>query len=943
MAVIRRIEAQRSFDIGGIPSTQVDDSVGQGLRAVGGAIQNAGEAMHAMEMRRLQSQMQMEEFATNQEFQRLQDDMSAEFADKQVNIDPSGKGFTESVSGIYNSRAEDFMKNVPEALKPKFSELLATSRNQWVDKAAAAEVDQRNSWYRTGVTERQQILQNQVFDDPAMFDAAKDDAFRTIDASGLPPVEKEALRKKTEEMFSLAVGEREVRDAEANPSSATGAASRLGVPAAGNDAVDVVVSKIIGVESGGKANAKNPNSSGSGLGQFIDSTWLSTVKKYRPDIAQGRSNKEILSLKNDPQLGREMTKRYTQENAAELRKSGMPVNPGTLYLAHFAGIGGAKAVLRSADDASLENVLGPAVIKANGFLSGKSAGWLKDWAAKKMGDAKGVSASTGAAPADPRYANLSLTQRLSIYDNIQAAAKRGESQQGAESRATIDLAVTNAPAAVQATGLYNGRMPTPDDFIKAYGALEGAQRFAAFQSTMDVSRTAFKMQGMSANEIGEVLRDAVPTSSGDDAAMQAERFKVLSGAAERTLKAREADPAAYAAQNFPAVKQAWDAVQSGQGSTQAAIAASFAAQQQLGIRNIQPLSKDVTANAINTYQNQEASEDARIGAVANLLMATNDPAQRRAVFEQLVKAGLPEITEGAVVAMERGDEGAARRLFRAAMIDPSKLPGKAAETNDAINTQIQADLMDEGGIGDIYYGLSNGSVENLERAQRDAKLLTNAVNLRLRNGEALDDAVQGAAKDLYGDVKPVTGDSDVNAQILVPVDEDEDAILEALARAKANVREALQAQMTVGADAPVADGTRSIISTATSNRIEDILSEGYFRNYGDGYAFFDPYTGKVIAGQDGAPLIFRSEDIVTSQEQGQSSGFWGGLRGAWEDLSRPIGELGGAARRPSAPAGLETPPETPADQIQSQRRQLFEDARDSGMIPDAGSVMQGAP
>src|SRR5690606_17939484 len=108
-------------------------------------------------------------------FQRMQDDMSADFADKQVNIDPSGKGFTDSVSGIYNSRAEDFMKNVPEALKPKFSELLATSRNQWVDKAAAAEVDQRNNWYRTGVTERQQILQNQVFDDPAMFDAAKED------------------------------------------------------------------------------------------------------------------------------------------------------------------------------------------------------------------------------------------------------------------------------------------------------------------------------------------------------------------------------------------------------------------------------------------------------------------------------------------------------------------------------------------------------------------------------------------------------------------------------------------------------------------------------------------------------------------------------------------------------------------------------------------------
>lgn len=462
MAVIRRIESQRSFDIGGIPSTQVDDSVGQGLRAVGGAIQNAGEAMHAMEMRRLQSQMQMVEFGQTEAFNRWQNDNALEFGKAQDEMSASGDGFTGNVSKVFTDRSEEFLKNVPDALKPKFSELVSTARETWINKAAAAEVDQRNNWYRTGVTERQQILQNQVFDDPAMFDAAKEDAFRTIDSSGLPPVEKEALKKKTEEMFSLAVGEREVRDAEANPSSATGAASRLGVPAAGNDAVDVVVSKIIGVESGGRANAKNPNSSASGLGQFIDSTWLSTVKKYRPDIAQGRSNKEILSLKNDPQLGREMTKRYTQENAAELRKSGMPVNPGTLYLAHFAGIGGAKAVLRSADDASLANVLGPAVIKANGFLSGKSAGWLKDWAAKKMGDAKGVPASTGAAPADPRYANLSLMQRLSIYDNIQAAAQRGETAIRAQEKAQYD-----AQKGALQLGIQTGEVASPQQILSS--------------------------------------------------------------------------------------------------------------------------------------------------------------------------------------------------------------------------------------------------------------------------------------------------------------------------------------------------------------------------------------------------------------------------------------------------------------------------------------------
>ncbi|MBX8785572.1 hypothetical protein HBA94_17585, partial [Ochrobactrum sp. GRS2] len=85
------------------------------------------------------------------------------------------------------------------------------------------------------------------------FDAAKQDAHRTIDASGLSPTEKEKLKKQADEMFSLTIGEREVREAQANSASITGAADRLGVPAVGSDAIGVVVGKIIGVESGGNA------------------------------------------------------------------------------------------------------------------------------------------------------------------------------------------------------------------------------------------------------------------------------------------------------------------------------------------------------------------------------------------------------------------------------------------------------------------------------------------------------------------------------------------------------------------------------------------------------------------------------------------------------------------------------------------------------------------
>lgn len=461
MPVIRTIQAERGIEVGGAPSTRIDSSVGQGLQQLGGAISDAGQVQNQLEMRRIQQSQQIDEFKTNQELQRFGDDMSLEFAKTQQNIDPSGKGFTDNVSGVFNKRADEFLQNVPDGLKPKFAELVKTSRNQWIDKAAAAEIDQRQTWYRTGITERQQTLQNQVFNDPSMFDAAKSDAYRTIETSGLPPVEKEALKKKTDEMFALTVGEREIRDAEVNPSKAADAAVRLGVQGVRGAPVDQFVDKIIGVESGGRANAKNPNSSASGLGQFLDSTWLATVRKYRPDIAAGQSSQAILSLKTDPKLGREMTRAYAQENAQFLRNAGVQETAGNIYLAHFLGPRGAVQVLKADPNAPIAGIVGQDVVKANSFLAGKSAADVAQWATKKMG---GASASTKVStePADPRFASLPLEKRLSIFDQVEASAKRGQTIIDAQTKAAYDT----QKGAIE-LGIQTGEVSSPEQILSS--------------------------------------------------------------------------------------------------------------------------------------------------------------------------------------------------------------------------------------------------------------------------------------------------------------------------------------------------------------------------------------------------------------------------------------------------------------------------------------------
>lgn len=167
-----------------------------------------------------------------------------------------------------------------------------------------------------------------------------------------------------------------------------------------------LIDSIIGVESGGNPNARNPNSSASGLGQFIDSTWLSTIRGARPDLA-GQSDAELLALKTDPQLSREMTEAYANQNQALLTKSGLPVTPGNTYLAHFAGPGGAVKVLQSDPSAPVGDILGAAVVKANPFLARMTAGDLQAWASKKVGGNAAQTAPQPASPAAPASGLLS--------------------------------------------------------------------------------------------------------------------------------------------------------------------------------------------------------------------------------------------------------------------------------------------------------------------------------------------------------------------------------------------------------------------------------------------------------------------------------------------------------------------------------------------------------
>jgi hypothetical protein len=122
-------------------------------------------------------------------------------------------------------------------------------------------------------------------------------------------------------------------------------------------------------ESGYNPGAKARTSSASGLFQFVDQTWLGTLKKhgakygyarYADLISQGadgrfhvqgdEARKAVLGLKMDPHAASLMAGELASDHASYLRgRVGRSPTSGELYAAHFLGPQGSARLIEAAN------------------------------------------------------------------------------------------------------------------------------------------------------------------------------------------------------------------------------------------------------------------------------------------------------------------------------------------------------------------------------------------------------------------------------------------------------------------------------------------------------------------------------------------------------------------------------------------------------------------
>ncbi|WP_292681401.1 hypothetical protein [Mesorhizobium sp.] len=236
-------------------------------------------------------------------------------------------------------------------------------------------------------------------------------------------------------------------------------------------------------------------------------------------------------------------------------------------------------------------------------------------------------------PAAYPLANLSPNDIRRLIDQAHAA----NTAQLIEARTNITLASQNAPDAIANTGSYAGNMPSPGDFAAVYGTEEGGEQYRDFSLKLDVGRQTFDMRTMSNQAIHAALSDAEPGPG--SSLEEQERYSALNEAASRNLKARTADPGGYVRQIFPDIELAWNDA-SKNADYQGAIIRSVAAQQQLGIEDVQPLPDSIAKRAVMSFANHNAKVSDSYTGNRDLFGGISDPTLRLKLVIQLIYAGV---------------------------------------------------------------------------------------------------------------------------------------------------------------------------------------------------------------------------------------------------------------------------------------------------------------
>jgi hypothetical protein len=157
-------------------------------------------------------------------------------------------------------------------------------------------------------------------------------------------------------------------------------------------AFDTFLNRLMRAESGGNDNAANPRSTALGPFQFIKTTFVETTRRHFAAEIAAMTDEQVLALRTDPAFSRRAAAAYCKDLAVALREQGLSPNYTHLRLAFLVGPAAAARVMQAESSTAVSVLLGPAVVRANPFMTGMTVAGLMARAARDLRDRDGADA-----------------------------------------------------------------------------------------------------------------------------------------------------------------------------------------------------------------------------------------------------------------------------------------------------------------------------------------------------------------------------------------------------------------------------------------------------------------------------------------------------------------------------------------------------------------------
>ena len=214
--------------------------------------------------------------------------------------------------------------------------------------------------------------------------------------------------------------------------------------------------KTAGRESGMNPQARSGASTAAGLFQFVEQTWLSTLKQHgskygyaryaqliskgadgRYHVEGGEARRAVMDLRLDPHASSLMAGELASDHAAYLRgRTGRDPTAGELYAAHFLGPQGSARLIEAVENTpgAVAANLFPEAARANKaifYFDGRAASVAQVYAnlAKAAGPAEATAPdSVSPTPADGgfiQYASARCMDRERQQEALVALILRG--------------------------------------------------------------------------------------------------------------------------------------------------------------------------------------------------------------------------------------------------------------------------------------------------------------------------------------------------------------------------------------------------------------------------------------------------------------------------------------------------------------------------------------